>query len=386
MVLLLLLAGGGCWDRVEIEDRGFVLASGLDWAAAKPPPSSLEAGSYTGDRQYRLTLQIVEPAKMTGGQVGGGGGGSGGQEAPYWNISTVSGSIFAAIRELSTRVDRIPNFEHMNVVVIGEELALQGMGDALDVFLRDNEVRRRAVVYVAPGEATRVLEIKPQIASVNAIYLLDLFQHSWKTSRFPARADLNYVKQSLVARDSFVLPRVVPGKQDAKLAGGATFKEGRMVGWLGEAEVEGLQWLTGGVRGGEIVVPCPWGSAVEVYEINTAASYLLPQVEEGQVSFTLVVNTEGTFAEHQDAHDASDPAYLRDFEDTVGKYIEQQVQATLARLQGYRADAAGLGAALERRYPRYWESIKERWEDAIFPAVKVSVDARVNVRRTGLQK
>lgn len=384
--LILLFLASGCWDRVEIEDRAFVLASGLDWAAAGPARESLEPAGYVGDRQYRLTLQVVEPAKMIGGQIGGGGGGGSSNEAPFWNVSTVSSSIFAAIRDLATRVERVPDFSHMAVIVVGEELARRGIGDALDVFTRDNEVRRHADIYVAKGEATEVLKVKPKLASVNATYLDDLFKNSFKTFRFPPRADLNYVEGSMVSGRAFVLPRVVAGKEDVKLAGGAVFKKGRMVGWLGEMEVAGYNWLTDQVKGGEVVVPCPWGSAVEVYEINTAKTRLLPQVEDGRVSFILVAEAEGTFAEHQDAHDALNPGYLRDFEAAAGEAIGEYVRAALSRLQALKADAAGLGRALEQRYPGYWSQVKERWEDEIFPQVELRVEPRIRVRRVGTQR
>ncbi|TDA68562.1 MAG: Ger(x)C family spore germination protein [Clostridia bacterium] len=386
LAALLLFLASGCWDRVEIEDRAFVLASGLDWAAPSPARESLEPAGYVGDRQYRLTIQVVEPAKMIGGQAGGGGGGGTTQEAPFWNVSTISGSIFAAIRNLATRVERVPDFSHMAVIVVGEELARRGMGDALDVFTRDNEVRRHASIYVAKGETTDVLKVKPKLASVNASYLHELFTNSFKTSRFPPRADMDYVESSMVTGRSFVLPRVVAGKQDVKLAGGAVFKGGRMVGWLGETEVAGYNWLANLVKGGELVVPCPWGSAVEVYEINTAKTRLLPLVEDGQVTFILVVKTEGTFAEHQDAHDALSPQYLRDFEAATGAAVNEHVQAALRRLQGLRADATGLGQALERRYPGYWSQVKERWEDEIFPTVELRVEPHIYVRRVGTQR
>ena len=51
MLFMLVWPLAGCWDRIEIEERGFVVGTALDAAE---------------DGQIKLTFQIVVPTQMKG--------------------------------------------------------------------------------------------------------------------------------------------------------------------------------------------------------------------------------------------------------------------------------------------------------------------------------
>ena len=70
------MAFGRCWDRIEIEERGFVVGTALDAAE---------------DGQIKLTFQIVVPTQMKGssGQKNEGG-------SPFINLSSTADSVFKA--------------------------------------------------------------------------------------------------------------------------------------------------------------------------------------------------------------------------------------------------------------------------------------------------
>ena len=72
IVLLLFLTG--CWDRTEIEDRGFVIGAAID----APQQENVEKGAEKeaedkpkGKQRYVLTTQMVVPAALTQGSGGG---------------------------------------------------------------------------------------------------------------------------------------------------------------------------------------------------------------------------------------------------------------------------------------------------------------------------
>lgn len=75
-----------------------------------------------------------------------------------------------------------------------------------------------------------------------------------KNSRMLPDIRLGDVHQQLLNDFSFAIPRrITAEKQEVKIAGSAVFDtDNHMVGFLGEEEPEGLNFLTGKVRGGVV--------------------------------------------------------------------------------------------------------------------------------------
>lgn len=381
-----LVFSAGCWDRIEIEHRAFVMAIAVDRAKEEAPPAAgAEALPHRGGRGLRLTFQISNPAQLAGGEQGGGGATRAGE--PFWNLTTTAPGLFPGIREIATRVERTPYFEHLQVIVLGEELARGGLEPVMDFFRRDHEIHRRAEVVVAKGEASRVLEVKPSLQPLPAFYLSDLIRAGeLRTGHYAPSTDLTYLFQKLDAGSSLVLPRVVPQKKEVKLAGGAVIRRGRLVGWLGEVEAEGLRFLTNKAKAGALAVTSPWGEDLEVFEISHARSSLVPQLANGRLSFRVITECEGSLAEHHCLPKTTAASYLEALNRAVARTIEREVTATVRKLQDFRADAAGFGQELERRYPRLWRRLKPRWEEEIFPNLPVTAEARVRIRLVGLHR
>lgn len=66
----------GCWDKIEIEDRAFVMAIGIDLSSS--------------NKRYVVTFQFPNAAQITKGTSGGGGG----SEKPSFAVSEVADTIF----------------------------------------------------------------------------------------------------------------------------------------------------------------------------------------------------------------------------------------------------------------------------------------------------
>src|SRR5690606_19541113 len=93
----------GCWDRVEIDQRGFVVGVGID---AAPEPENEEQQAKKG-KKYRGTYQIIKPSGLS--STTGGKGGGGGQDT-HFDITVEEDSLPAITSRISTRVGRSPFF------------------------------------------------------------------------------------------------------------------------------------------------------------------------------------------------------------------------------------------------------------------------------------
>jgi len=379
----LVLAGiflGGCWDRLEVEHRAFVMAIAVDRAEEKP------GGAATDPPRLRLAFQIANPSKLAGGGQEASGKG-GGTEPAFWNLATVASGVFLGAREVCTRLDRVPYFEHLQLVLVGEELAREGLEPVLDFFRRNSEMHGRVEVAIAAGEAGKVLEVAPRLQPLPALYLADVLRTGQRrTGHQVAAQDLIHVFSRLASGASMVLPRIEAAEKEVKVAAGAVLRQGRLVGWLGETEAEGFRWLQGEPRGIIVGARLPGTGAVDAFEVWHARTRIVPQVTGGRLSVRVVIQAEGGISEHAGTGSVAQAAHLAVAEEEVGRTIARRVQAALRELKRLRADAAGFGQEIERHHPLMWERLKQRWEEEIFPTVPVQVEAQVRIRQVGLYR
>jgi len=66
---------------------------------------------------------------------------SGGTSEPNtlktWDITQVGNSFMEINRSITTRMNLIPNYEHLQVIIISEKVARKGLRNVLDLFIRD---------------------------------------------------------------------------------------------------------------------------------------------------------------------------------------------------------------------------------------------------------
>src|SRR5690625_2517687 len=88
----------GCWDQVNIEDRGFVVGVSID-------------SDKSDDQSKTITVmnQFVIPQKTMAGQEEG-------EEKPYTNLVASGSSLTEIGQELSSLTARKPYYEHLKIV------------------------------------------------------------------------------------------------------------------------------------------------------------------------------------------------------------------------------------------------------------------------------
>lgn len=413
-VLAATVATSGCWDRTEIDHRGFVMAVSLDVAspqAAAQAEEGLEKQlAVQQPVPYQVGMQLVVPSQATptGGQSGGGGGT---QARGFWNLKVVSGqgSIQEAVAKASTRSFHMPDFGQLRVIVIGENLGRQGIAPALDYFLRTPGVRRALQVYAAPGEASEALKARSPFHPVAAVHLSGLAEHRGYTGHMGPNFGLARVARALDEGVSFFIPRVIMENEQARLSGSAVFKQGKLVDWLDEAETEGARCVNGDLKRAVITVPAPAsvgeeqagpgapvpgagpekqpGSGMEVCYVSSAGCSVRPLIRDGRLIFKLDIRAEGFLSEHQSRNDPLKDDYLEAVQKEVARKLEREARAAIDKAQHQlRADIFHWGRQVEAWYPQTWRQIKERWEDDYFPLAEAEVKMAVCIRRVGLVK
>jgi spore germination protein len=387
--LLSLIMTTGCWDRTEIEDMGIVLGIGIDKpktitakkrAEKEAKENKEEKEKIAKHPRVSVVHNYIVPKAVAGKQGGG-------NQKPYENLITEGESIFEVIRELSTHTARPPSYQHLKIIVISEEIARTiDLRNIIDFFLRNPETRRTIKVLIAKGKTREVFEVPPRVATNPALKLFEMTGNTKKTLRMAPELNLGDMSEKLTGETSFVMQRVVPSERETKIAGAAVIKgkTRKMIGWLGEEEIEGLNWLSGKGKAGIIKGMDKKTEKMIIYEVYKMKSKIQPKVQGKDISFTVTIETEGELREDWlIPGDAFKESMIKKAEKATETQIKTLAQKALQKTQkDFKVDVAGFGKQLSIHYPKVWKEVKKDW-DRHFSTIPVEIKVSVHIREFG---
>src|SRR5699024_7760847 len=112
----------GCWDTINMEDRGFIVGSAIDLAEDDPVDPI-----YSITKQYVLPQSFIHPAEQASGQKA------------VDNTAGKGRSVSRVSEEMGANSSKTPYVGHIKRLIISEELAKQmcTLINRLDPHIRD---------------------------------------------------------------------------------------------------------------------------------------------------------------------------------------------------------------------------------------------------------
>jgi len=163
----------GCFDSREIGDFAYVTALGIDQGISDT---------------FRLTFQIPKFGQSGGSSAEkeGGGEGDGGKNEEMEVITLDASSLLSAVSITNSNLSKDPNFMHLKLIVISEELAMSDMLDeTIAPLIRYRHIRRTTNIIVSKGKAEEFIkELQPYPGELITTTLEELFEKSKKVGYF----------------------------------------------------------------------------------------------------------------------------------------------------------------------------------------------------------
>lgn len=364
-----LLFAQGCWDRVEIEQRGFVVGTALD---------------HAGDHKVALTFQFAVPSAMKG--KGTDAKKSGGK--PYMNVTTEANSVFKAARMMSNEFSRPPYLEHNRIIIISEELASRGhLGEVIDLFMRDPETRRAAKVMIAGGEARKLLESNPLIETLPVQYIDMTAENPEKSESITPPTNIGQVHAFLLQNTSFALPKVEAANGKVVTSGAAVFNGHThlMSGFLDEDETTGRNLITGTLKAGALELNVK--DQVVVFEVKQMRRTMKANVTDpSRPEFDIYFTVEGNISESHLNQSLIDPEVMIETEKKAEQKLVSLTMDVSRKVQKkYKSDIFGFGDYLYQEHHKVWTVLKNDWDqgDQIFSECPIRVHAKVKLHVVG---
>lgn len=378
-LVLAALSLTGCWDRIEINNRGFVVGVSVDEA-----PQQEDGEGQGTSPPFRICYQLVVP----GGQTGGSDSSRG--STGYSNLCAEAANLSAFHQYATDKLSRPPFYDHLKVVVISDKVAKQGrsFSDALDFFLRSANVRRSIKILVARGQASNSLNAKSPNEDLPASDLEKIAGTGSSLDKPPA-STIGYIHERLMNETSFVVQSLASEGESVRFSGCAIFdgRTNRHVGALDARQTIGRNLLLGFPVHGTLGIKS--GASVVSFSFYDIRRRLHADVRDPQrIVFDVAVSVTVSVGEVTGPQlDLSDSAMIARLQADAKTEIEALIDDTVTAVRrDIRKDALGLGEFLKRNHYRTWRKIAGNWDegDQLMSRCVVNVRANVSIRQIGI--
>ncbi|MGU3472786.1 Ger(x)C family spore germination protein [Paenibacillus sp. D51F] len=398
----------GCWDRLDPENRAFIMAIGVD-----PGPSN----------DFIYTFAVAMP-KSSNGAAGGDTSG-GGSEQIVDVFSQEASNLTAALMTSQSYVARRLTLIHSKVFVLGESLARKGIMPVMGEVVRNNEFRRTVNVITTKGRAdTFIHSIKPTMEKdINLWFELELDPHNIgavtpKHSRFhdfivdmeqpgtgattilsAARSDIEKGTARIpngssdrespqpISEDEYAGTLHRSGETPIDFFGSAVYRGEKMAGFLSAYETIMMNMLRGEFEKTTLEFRDPSEEkltmSIIINEQKRPDIDIKRNGDEVQVFFK--VRMEGDLIGSFSKLDYTLPHNQAMLEASVEEQLKERASKMLEKtLHQWSTDCFHIGNRVRTTFPTLKEWYAYKWRDHIKDA-KYRLDIRFQMRRHGDQ-
>jgi len=361
MLVLSSLILTGCWSKMEMTERAFVIAIAADRG---------ENG------KIELTFQIYKPTSQFGAPS------VQDEKSAFINITLEGSSIFNIVRNNATITGRRSQFSHIQIILISEEAAKEVLEGLLDFFYREPEMRLNAPVMITKGKARDYLFGNPMIENTIGSQINKQLNVSARLAGKTVKTSLldlafQLKNESRSAMMPYLMTEQTYGQRIVQ--GIALIKKDKMVHWVDPEKAEYLLMLANKYKYGVLEIPCiPHSSdpRMETFEVLKASTNMKPVIQESRVSVQFDVRIEGSIGELvcTSIRDLKDE---QKFVEKMELYVEEQMESVMNILQQQGVDGIGIGHRLSLRHPSRWKMIRQEWDD-MYPQIPVDIRVKIN--------
>ncbi|SDH83481.1 Ger(x)C family spore germination protein [Alteribacillus bidgolensis] len=386
-VLLSTALLSGCWDRNELQDLNIVSAIGID------------EGDDDVENRYLVTVQIIDEGQIASGQ------GQGGQSelSPVTTHSATGSTVAEALRKIAPKVPQELFFPHVQIMVIGEELARkEGIQDLFDWIDRDAQFRRLfPILIVRDNTAKNLLQITTALEKLPSAKILGGLESSQKIWGEYASTRADQVIQQLGEeganltgveingdpREGNKLTNVqqISPKTIVEIKGLAIFKKGTLKKWLDDDAARGATWINNEITKTILNLDCEKKEKGIAVDMTRSKTDIKAEIKNKKPVIQVTVRSEGAISEVHCPIDLDKHESIEKLEKQMVMEIKEEIMMAVEAAKEQKTDIFRFGETVNREDPKLWKKIKKEWDDEIFPETEVNVNVQAFIRRSGLR-
>lgn len=155
LLLAIPLLMSGCYDYNQLNDLAIISGIAID---------------YEND-EFKVTFEIISTKKE---------GETSGSNSTYYVTST-GNNIVEAFTTSANKMDKVPYFEHVEIVVFSKDVAESHIEDCIDYLIRTERLRNEFYASIAENSAEDLLSASTKKHPIVSSYLVELLEFNNET-------------------------------------------------------------------------------------------------------------------------------------------------------------------------------------------------------------
>jgi spore germination protein KC len=364
----------GCWNNRNITDLGIITALGIDRA---------------DNGNFELTFQIISPSSQGGSQSGSSSGSSQSGSSSTIEISSEGTTIFDAARNIIPKLSKKAYYSQIQLLVISDEVAKDGLDKIWDFFERDHEVSRLfRVIVVKTGTAKSIIEATAPVDPIGAVEISDSIDNTslGKNVKIQAFKVSELLSEPLTGLVTGVINPDGSNKlTDMKVDGGAVFKNGKLAGFLDDDETRGYLFASNQIQSTILTVANPEeaGDLVSI-EVIGSSGKLTADMINGKPKLGVEIEAYGNIGEEQGGANLADLDDVKKLESECEALIADDIRdMTNESQKTLDSDILNYNDMLYKYHYNDFEKLKGNW-NTIYSNTDIDINVQFTIKRSGI--
>lgn len=364
-IIFLLPLMISCWDNNELTTIFLVSGIALD--------KSEEEGKIDLTIQV-LNLQNTEDKDKT-------------KHSDVIILKATSTTIGEGFQTINKSTNRKLYMQHNQVLLIGEDLAREGLMEILDSFLRDLHARMAVLLFVSKDKAGDVLDAKIEHSKISGIFLSEIFNHHSNVSLKHRVRMIDFVSVLIDNTTAPMIPYIELKEKDEKedikeiiINGMAVFKEDKMIFNIDDHETMAYTWSMGTVHNCALVIDDEKGKAV--FGIRGLTTKRKISYDNNQFKVNLDINALLRLDEVMDFKIYNIEELLNVIMELAKEEIKNRINNLYNLTKLTSSDIFQFGTYYYKFHPKKWKLIEDNWE-SIYKEIDLNINVNIEIHELG---
>ena len=340
------------------------------------------------DDGYKITVQIADTQKQ---------GDSNSSTSPvrFKNYAYTDRTIHEAARGILTKLPKKAYTKHMQILVIDEKIARDGIEDIIDFWFREVELRNDFYVFVSKDSTPiEVLGVLTQIYPINSVGIRNLIENNFKYLGGTVLTTFDDLTSSYISKTKeIILPTImVLGKDGNKkdnlessipeslisLNETAYFRDNKLVGYLDKKQTIYYNLVKNALKTSIISYECDKDKFVtfEIIENKTDID-----IVKNKPEVNIKVQAKGNLTSIMCEYDISKNDGIKMIEKEGSLEIKKQIDSLFKLSKDNKTDIFSIKDIYYKHNNKYYKNISN-YND-FFDNLKVNVDVKLNIFEKG---
>lgn len=366
ILLLSILLLGGFDNSKELNELSIVSAIGID---------------ITPEGKYTVSALILDTSKKEKGQS------DNAKENKIYEYT--DDTIQSALRNTIKHSPKKLHISHMELLIISEDLAKQGIEDCLDFFIRDNESSKEFYMLVAREiQAKEVLKIK---ASDGQDVIKDIRGSLSETYKFLGKTTQNLLSDNIITTleegHELTLASIKvekdgedeQKKEKAIISDLAYFKDDKLQGYLEEQDNIGYNFMKNKLK--YTILQTTYEDTTLAFEVINCKTKLTPKIEKDKLTMNTVIDCKAKVTEVKNQKHLSDEYEYEKVREEISKCIKNLVTTYVENCkQVYQSDILGYGRLFRKKQNKEYQKIASTFEEEYFDKIETNITVNTELR------